>query len=61
MCVLKKYVEPLLKNIEETDEAYVEAQRLLHMLSFFRTAGNDDVILNNSILREFIGGSVLES
>ncbi|MBR2801880.1 MAG: nucleoside kinase [Erysipelotrichaceae bacterium] len=56
--VLKKYAEPLLKEIPAEDPAYPEAQRLLASLSHF-TASTDEGIPNNSLLREFIGGSVL--
>ena len=37
---------------------YAEAKRMLKFLSFFRTIEDDSVIVNNSILREFIGGSI---
>lgn len=56
--VLKKYVEPLLMTVGSHCPEYSEAQRLLDFLSFFETFDGNDVILNNSILREFIGGSV---
>ena len=59
LCVLRKYAEPLLKEIPDTDPAYPEAQRMLDFLKFFITAQDDHWIANNSILREFIGGSVL--
>lgn len=57
--VMKRYAEPLLANISPEDEAYSEAVRLLKFLKFFRTIEDDTVIANNSILREFIGGSIL--
>lgn len=56
--VLKKYAEPLLMAIEEGDEEYAEARRMLRFLRFFRTIDDDSKIVNNSIIREFIGGSV---
>ena len=56
--VLKKYAEPLLKEITPDDPEYVEAHRMLMFLEFFLTIEDDSTIVNNSILREFIGGSV---
>lgn len=56
--VLKKYAEPLLMAIEEGEEEYAEARRMLRFLRFFRTIDDDNKIVNNSIIREFIGGSV---
>ena len=37
---------------------YADAHRLLNFLRFFRTVDDDSAIANNSIIREFIGGSV---
>ena len=56
--VLKKYAAPLLADIGPEEPEYSDAQRMLRMLRFFRTIEDDSVIVNNSILREFIGGSV---
>jgi len=56
MCILKKYAEPLLQEITINSPAYLEAKRLLIFLSYFLEAG-EDAIPNNSIIREFIGGS----
>lgn len=56
--VLKKYATPLLADIGPDEPEYSDAQRMLRMLRFFRTIEDDSVIVNNSILREFIGGSV---
>lgn len=56
--VLKKYAEPLLKEITPDEEEYAEARRFLRFLKFFRTIEDDSVIVNNSIIREFIGGSI---
>lgn len=60
LCVLKKYVEPVLMEIERDSEYYGERQRLLKFLSYFKPIGNEDAIVNTSILREFIGGSCFE-
>lgn len=56
--VLKKYAEPLLKAIKEDEPEYPEAVRMLKFLRFFRTIEDDSIIVNNSIIREFIGGSI---
>ncbi len=57
LSLLKKYAEPLLKEIKTSDKAYSEAKRILKMLSYFRSIENDDLVMNISILKEFIGGS----
>ena len=59
VAVLKKYAEPLLKAIDHDDPSWPQAQRILTFLQYFNTAKDDSAILNNSILREFIGGSIL--
>lgn len=56
--VLKKYVKPLLEEITRDEPEYADAHRLLNFLRFFRTVDDDSAIVNNSIIREFIGGSV---
>jgi len=57
--VLKKYAEPLLKEIEPESPLYSEAKRLLTMLKYFKSIP-DKYIPIKSLLREFIGGSVFE-
>ena len=59
LAVLKHYAEPLLKAIHKDSPAYPEAQRILNFLRFFNIIEDDSYIANNSILREFIGGSIL--
>ena len=54
--VLKKYVEPLLAQIEPDQEEYGEAIRLLKFLTYFEHI-EDVEIPPNSILREFTGSS----
>ncbi len=56
LCVLKKYAEPLLREIPETSEHYGEALRLLKFLSFFISIDEKE-IPPTSVLREFLGGS----
>ena len=60
LAVLKKYAEPLLEAVPASHgRAYTTARRLLNLLSFVRPI-DETVIPNNSILREFIGGSVFK-
>ena len=60
LAVLKKYAEPLLRAVPQSaGMAYTTAHRLLNILSYVKPL-EDNVIPNNSILREFIGGSVFK-
>ena len=56
MAVLKTYAQPQLFAIEPGCKEYAEAKRLLKLLDYFLNIPADD-ICNNSIVREFIGGS----
>ena len=56
MAVLKTYAQPQLLAIEPGCKEYAEAKRLLKLLDYFLNIPADD-ICNNSIVREFIGGS----
>ncbi len=56
LSVLKIYAEPLLFAIEKDSPEYLEAKRLLKFLDYFLPLPADG-INQNSILREFIGGS----
>ncbi|MEY8367450.1 nucleoside kinase [Anaerovoracaceae bacterium 42-11] len=58
IAVLKKYAEPLLKEIKPEEAEYADAVRMLKFLRFFKTIEDDSIIVNNSIIREFIGGSI---
>ncbi len=55
--VLRKYAEPLLQEITPAEEIYPDAVRILKLLEHFRVVPDDVGIVNNSIIREFIGGS----
>ncbi|SFR82037.1 uridine kinase [Anaeromicropila populeti] len=57
LAVLKQYAEPALFGIERNCEEYAEAKRLLKFLDYFIGVTSEEVP-KNSILREFIGGSV---
>jgi len=56
ICML---AEPLLRQVLFGTPEYIEAKRLLSFLQWFLPIG-EDLIPDNSILREFIGGSILQ-
>jgi uridine kinase len=60
LSVLRPLAEPLLLQVRPEDPHYLETNRLLALLQWFRPAPPDP-IPDNSILREFIGGSILEN
>lgn len=53
---LKVYAEPLLFGIGKDEPEYEEAKRLLKFFDYFVPVPSEEVP-NNSLLREFIGGS----
>lgn len=57
--VLKKYAEPLLRNIDQKEAEYTNAQRLLDLLAHVLPI-EDEAIPNNSIIREFVGNSIFK-
>ena len=59
LAVLRPFAEPLLLQVRPDSPHYLESNRLLSLLQWFRPAPPDHVP-SNSILREFIGGSILE-
>ena len=58
MAVLRPFAEPLLLQVRPFTPEYLEANRLLSFLQWFCPA-QPTVVPENSILREFVGGSVL--
>ena len=56
LAVLKQYAEPLLFQIPKGVPEYYEAKRLLKFLDYFLNVTSES-LPNNSILREFVGGS----
>ncbi len=56
--VLRKYVEPMLLEVQEGEEAYAEAQRLLEFIKKVNVIEVEKAIANVSLIREFIGGGV---
>ncbi len=59
LSALKPLAEPLLRQVPFGVPEYVEAKRLLALLEWFRPVSTE-FIPDNSILREFIGSSVLK-
>ena len=59
LAVLKSLAEPLLFQVKPSSRARVEVRRLLAFLDWFLPYSSD-IVPSNSILREFIGGSILE-
>lgn len=59
LAVLRPLAEPLLLRVEPDSPERVEADRLLSMLRWFEPISGD-LVPDNSILREFIGGSIME-
>lgn len=57
LCVMKKHVLPLLEAIPSESPYFIQANRLIKFLKYFRDI-SDTWIPCNSILREFIGGSI---
>ncbi len=55
--VLKKYILPILHSVSEYSPHYTEALRLWKVVEHIYNI-QDDIVPSNSILREFIGGSV---
>lgn len=56
LAVLKQFAEPLLFNIGKEELEYYEAKRLLKFLEYFLGVSSES-LPNNSICREFVGGS----
>ena len=57
LAVLKQYAEPILFGIPKDCPEYVEAKRILKFLDYFIGVSTED-IPKNSIVREFVGGSI---
>ncbi len=59
LSALRMVVEPLLRQVPFGTLEYVEAKRLLAFLEWFSPI-DLELIPDNSILREFVGGSILQ-
>lgn len=56
LAVIKQFAEPLLFHITKDQPEYYEAKRLLKFLEYFLGVSSES-LPNNSICREFVGGS----
>jgi uridine kinase len=59
LSAIRLLAEPLLRQVVFGTPEYIEAKRLLAFLQWFLPIG-EELIPDNSILREFIGGSILK-
>jgi len=58
LAVLRPFAEPLLLTVPPSTPEWIEARRLLAFLRWVRPCP-PDLVPDNSLLREFIGGSIL--
>lgn len=59
LSALKAHAIPLLETVPNTIPEYSEAKRLISMLKYFEDI-DESLIPNNSLIREFIGGSIYD-
>jgi uridine kinase len=59
LAALKAVAEPLLRQVPFGTPEYIEAKRLLAFLQWFLPVDHN-LIPDNSLIREFIGGSILQ-
>jgi uridine kinase len=59
MAALKPFAEPLLRQVSFGTPEYIEAKRLLAFLEWFLPL-DANLVPDNSLLREFLGGSILK-
>lgn len=59
LSVLKPYIEPLLYKIDKSMAEYEKASRIIKFLDYFLPV-NSSCVPNNSIIKEFVGGSVFK-
>lgn len=57
LCVMKKFALEMLESVPNDSEFYIQANRLVKFLKYFKDI-DTKYIPCNSILREFIGGSI---
>ncbi len=60
LAVLRPLAEPLLRQVDPGSPHYVEVKRLLAFLAWVHPLNNLDLVPDNSLLREFVGGSILD-
>ena len=59
LAALKPLAEPLLRQVPHGMPEYIEAKRLLAFLEWFLPI-DVEIVPENSIVREFLGGSILK-
>ena len=59
LSVIKQFAEPLLFSIKKDEPEYHEAKRLLKFLEYFLGVSSEE-LPNNSLCREFVGGSCFD-
>jgi len=59
LSAMVRLAEPLLRQVPFGKKEYIEAKRLLAFLEWFEPI-DTDLIPDNSLIREFIGGSILK-
>ena len=59
LSVIKQFAEPLLFSIKKGEPEYHEAKRLLKFLEYFLGVSSEE-LPNNSLCREFVGGSCFD-
>jgi uridine kinase len=60
VAALKPHAEPLLRQVEHGTHEYIEAKRLLAFLEWFLPL-DVNLVPDNSLLREFLGDSILRN
>jgi uridine kinase len=59
LAVLRPLAEPLLRQVQHGTPEYIEAKRLLAFLEWFLPL-DINLVPETSLVREFIGGSILK-
>ena len=59
LAILKNYALRYLENVSEYSSMYLEAQRLILLLQHFENI-DENLVPKNSIIKEFIGGSIFD-
>jgi uridine kinase len=59
LSALKSLAEPLLRQVPQDSLQFIEVKRLLALLEWFKPL-EAEYIPDNSLIREFVGGSILE-
>ena len=60
LSLLKRFAEPLLKEVQPVDPCYSEANRLLKLLSYFKIMDRVEEVPPTSLIREFLYGSTFK-